>query len=85
MCDQKIIENHKEPNEWQHHLVINEKPDKSLRMCLDPRELNTCIIKEMVQIPTIEEEMRSKLRNKKYIMLCVLKDRFYQCELHSDL
>lgn len=72
-----------EPSEWQHPLVIIEKPDKSLRMCLDPIALNKCIIREMVQIPTIDE-IRSKLTNKKYFTLCDLKDGFYQCELDSD-
>lgn len=48
-----------EPGEWQHPLVIVEKPDKSLRMCLDPRALNKYTIREMIQIPTVDE-----IRNK---------------------
>jgi len=83
LSKQKIIEKCLEPSEWQHPLVIIEKPDKSLRMCLDPIALNKCIIREMVQIPTIDE-IRSKLTNKKYFTLCDLKDGFYQCELDSD-
>lgn len=79
----QLIEKCMEPNEWQHPLVIIAKPDKSLRMCLDPIALNKCTVREMVQIPTIDE-IRSKLTNKKYFMLCDLKDGFYQCELDSD-
>jgi len=84
LSKQKIIEKFLKPSKWQHPLVIIEKPDKSLRMCLDPIALNKCIIREMVQIPTIDE-IRSKLTNKKYFTLCDLKDGFYQCELDSDL
>ncbi|KAF0710957.1 Uncharacterized protein FWK35_00037749, partial [Aphis craccivora] len=83
LCVQNIIEKCEEPSEWQHPLVVIEKPDKSLRMCLDPRALNKCIVREMVQIPIVDE-VRNKLTNKKYFTLCDLKDGFYQCELESD-
>lgn len=43
LCRQNIIEKSMEPSEWQNHLVLIEKPDKSLRMCLDLRYLNKCI------------------------------------------
>jgi len=52
-------------------------------MCLDPRALNKCIVREMIHIPTIDE-VRNKLTNKKYFTICDLKDRFYQCELESE-
>jgi hypothetical protein len=61
LCEQNIIEKCKEPSEWQHPLVIVEKPDKSLRMCLYPRALNKHIIREMIQIPTVDE-IRNKLK-----------------------
>ncbi|KAL4098106.1 hypothetical protein QTP88_022775 [Uroleucon formosanum] len=83
LCVQNIIEKCDEPSEWQHPLVVIEKPDKSLRMCLDPRTLNKYIVREMIQIPTIDE-VRNKLINKKYFTLCNLKDGFYQCELESE-
>lgn len=52
-------------------------------MCLDPRDLNKCIVREMVQIPTLDE-VRNKLTNIKYFTLCDLKDGFYQCELECE-
>lgn len=41
-------------------MVIVEKPNGSLRLCLDPKELNTAICWQHFQIPTIDEIM-SKL------------------------
>jgi len=82
LCYKKIIEKSKEPSEWQNSLVVIEKPDKSLRMCLDPRDLNKNIVREMVEIPTLDE-VRNKLMNKKLYTLVDLKDGFYQCELEE--
>lgn len=82
LCSKKIIEKSKEPSEWQNSLVVIEKPDKSLRMCLDPRDLNKNIVREMVEIQTLDE-VRNKLMNKKYYTLVDLKDGFYQCELED--
>lgn len=36
----EIIAPMEEPSEWVHNLVIVQKPDSSLRICLDPQELN---------------------------------------------
>lgn len=55
MCKLKVIEKCSEPSEWQSPRIIIKKPDKSLRVCLDLRELNKNIVREMYQIPTIEE------------------------------
>jgi len=51
-------------------------------MCLDPRDLNKNIVREMVEIPTLDE-VRNKLMNKKLYTLVDLKDGFYQCELEE--
>lgn len=31
------------PTDWVNNIVIVEKPDKSLRICLDPIQLNECV------------------------------------------
>lgn len=82
LCSKKIIEKSKEPSEWQNSLVLIEKPDKSLRMCLDPRDLNKNIVRKMVGIKTLDE-VRNKLMNKTVYTLVDLKDGFYQCKLED--
>ncbi|XP_026672572.1 uncharacterized protein K02A2.6-like [Ceratina calcarata] len=55
MKEQGIISEVKEPSEWVNHLVIVRKPNNSLRLCLDPVNLNKNIQREYFQIPTFEE------------------------------
>ncbi|KAB0801715.1 hypothetical protein PPYR_03901, partial [Photinus pyralis] len=53
-----------EPVEWVSNLVIIQKKDNSLRICLDPQDLNVALHRENVLIPTIED-ISHKLCNKK--------------------
>lgn len=84
---QKIIAKINRANEWVNNLVIIEKPNKSLRLCLDPQELNKCIKREFYEIPSIDD-IRSKLAGKMYYTVMDFKDGFYQIKLNeksSDL
>ena len=47
-----IIASVDEPTDWVHNLVITEKRNGSLRICLDPRPLNKAIKRERCEIPT---------------------------------
>ena len=51
----EIIAKVDEPTEWVNSLVIVEKPDGKLRLCLDPRNLNKAIKREHYQLPTFDE------------------------------
>ncbi|XP_045541877.1 uncharacterized protein LOC123723342 [Papilio machaon] len=64
--NRNVIERVEGPTEWCNNLVIVEKPDKSLRLCLDPKELNKCILRERYLIPSPEEiynNLAEPLRN----------------------
>ena len=51
-----VIRKVDEPTEWVNSLVVIEKPkSKKLRICLDPRPLNTAIYREHFQLPTLED------------------------------
>ena len=45
-------------------LVVIEKPNKSVRLCLDPRELNKSILREHFPLKTMEE-IKAKIKNVK--------------------
>lgn len=82
MVKLELIEPCSEPSEWQSNLVVIEKPNGTLRICLDPKDINANLIRELYQIPTLEE-IRPALANKKFYSLFVLKDGFYHCELYE--
>ena len=50
-----IIESVNEPNEWVNPLIIVEKPDGKLRICLYAKHLNQAIKRQHYKLPTAEE------------------------------
>ncbi|GFV68565.1 uncharacterized protein TNCV_3130201 [Trichonephila clavipes] len=50
-----IVSKVKKPNDWVQSLVIVEKPNGNLRLCLDPRDLNIVIKREHYQIPCTDD------------------------------
>lgn len=69
LVKRRIIEEVKanEFSSWVSHLVTVEKKNKerSLRLCIDPQELNRHIADEHAYIPTFDD-LSSKLANMKY-------------------
>ena len=58
---------------WVNSLVIVEKRDGSLRLCLDPRDLNKAIRCEHHRIPSVED-IASRLSGKKVFSIVDEKD-----------
>ena len=55
MVDLDIIEPIEKHTDWVNGLVILEKPNGKLRICLYPRPLNKAIKREQLHLPTAEE------------------------------
>ena len=55
MVDLDIIEPVDESTDWVNGLVIVEKPNEKLRICLNPRSLNQAIKREHLHLPTAEK------------------------------
>ena len=55
MVDLDIIETVNEPTNWVNELIIVEKPNGKLRICLKPRPLNQTIKQEYLHLYTAEE------------------------------
>ena len=47
-----------EPKAWVNSLVYRRKPNGRLRICLDPKDLNTAIQRDHHVTPTLEEILR---------------------------
>lgn len=80
MVKSKIISKVENTSEWIHNLVVVEKKDKSLRLCLDPHELNLNIKRNYTLMPTIED-LSHQLQNMEYFTVLDLKEGFWQIEL----
>jgi hypothetical protein len=44
-----------EPTEWVNSLLVETKPDNSLRICLDPTDLNRAIKREHYPVPVLDD------------------------------
>ena len=77
-----VLQKVDEPTDWVHNLVIVEKKNGTLRLCLDPRDLNKVIKREHYRIPTAQE-ISSKLAGKKVFSTFDLKDGYWQVELDN--
>uniref|UniRef100_A0A2S2PCF5 RNA-directed DNA polymerase n=1 Tax=Schizaphis graminum TaxID=13262 RepID=A0A2S2PCF5_SCHGA len=83
LVSEKIIREINEPTEWVNRLVIVEKKNGSMRLCLDPRDLNENIIREYCVIPTLSD-LSSKLKNARVFSVFDLKDGFWQIKLDLE-
>jgi len=81
MIKNEIITKVENPDGWISNLVIVEKPNGKIRICLDPRDLNKVIKRPKdVLIPTVDE-LTEKLCNKHYFTVLDLKDGFWHVKL----
>lgn len=83
----KVIAKVDHPKSFVSNLVVIEKKNGSLRICLDPKDLNQVLIRDHHLIPTLEDIV-SRLSNKKIFSVLDLSDGFYNIKLtesSSDL
>ena len=74
-----IAEVHK-PTDWVHNLVVTEKKDGSMRICLDPRPLNKAIRREHYRIPT-PTDVQARLAGKQLFTVVDMQDAFWHVRL----
>ena len=75
------------PTEWISNNVSVRKPNGTLRVCLDPSNLNKVIQRNHFPMPTLDDVL-SELDDAKVFSLCDAKDGFLQIKLSeksSDL
>ena len=53
-----VIRKVEEPTDWVSSIVVVEKPNGKLRICLDPQHLNQAIKRGHYQLPAIEDITR---------------------------
>ncbi|CAB3252665.1 unnamed protein product [Arctia plantaginis] len=83
MVREGIIAKVDKPTDWVNSMTVVKKPNGSLRICLDPRNLNSAIKREHFKLPTFEEIV-TKLAGSKYFSTLDAKQGFWQVKLHKD-
>ena len=78
-----IIEKVSKPTEWVNSIVIVDKPDGSLRLCLDPRNLNKCIKRPHHPIPTFNDVAIKCANSKKFSKLDA-RHGYWSMELDNE-
>ena len=69
MVSLEVIEKVDHPTDWVNSIVIVEKANGDIRICLDPKDLNRAIKREFSQLPTAEEIMSQMARAKIFTKL----------------
>ena len=68
------------PTPWVNSLVCVEKRDGSLRICLDPKDLNKAVMREHHKIPTMED-IAFRFTGMKYFTILDMKHGYWHIPL----
>lgn len=71
------------PTPWVSSLVITEKKNGSLRVCLDPRDLNRAVLRQHYSIPT-PEDVQCRLAGMQFFTILDEKDGYWQIKLDDE-
>ena len=84
MDDLQIITPVTEPTEWVSSITYPRKPDGTICICLDPKDLNRVIIREHYKAPTLGE-ISHKLSGATIFSKLDAKDGFWSIHLDTIL
>ena len=72
MCDEGIIRSVTQPTDWLSNILVKEKPNGKLHICIDPSQtINKAIKRPKYTIPTIEEKLPLLTKAKVFIIVDV--------------
>ena len=83
MVDQRIIRTIEEPTYWVSSLTYVTKRDGSIRVCLDPRQLNKALIRPRHQAPTLDD-LNHKFANAKFFSKLDAKAGYWSIKLDEE-
>ena len=78
-----IIAKVTEPTEWVNSLVVIEKPNKKLRICLDPRDLNKAIKRPHYCAPVLDDVL-AKLAGCQYFSKLDARSGYWTIQLDEE-
>ena len=79
----EVIEKVTEPTNWVNSMVTIIKPNGSLRICIDPRDLNKAIQREHYPMQTIEE-VTTRMPDATYFSVLDASSGYWQISLDQE-
>lgn len=83
LIDKGIVRKVEEPTDWVNSLVIVEKKNGDLRLCIDPRDLNKWIKREHYKLPT-KSDITSTMAGAQLFSKLDASSGFYQVKLDEE-
>ena len=83
LTEQGIVADVDVPTDWVNNLVIVEKKNKTLRLCLDPKPLNAAIKRERHVIPT-PADVQAQLNGNSIFSVVDMKDAYWHVKLSDE-
>ena len=71
-----VIVRQEEPTEWVNSLVVVQKPNGSVRLCIDPRDLNAAMKRSHCHMKTVDE-VASRLQGANTFSILDAKSGFW--------
>ncbi len=83
LVSQQIIAPVTKPTDWVNSIVCVTKPNGSIRMCLDPKDLNTAIKRPHYVTPTLENIL-PKLKDAKFFTILDARSGYWNIKLSTE-
>ena len=83
MVKEGIIKKVTKPTSWVNSMVVVTKPNGSIRICIDPRDLNKAVKRQHYPLLTVEEVV-SRMPNAKVFSKIDCTSGFWQLELDNE-
>ena len=84
LCNEGVIKPVTQPTDWLSNILVKEKPNGKLRICIDPSQtINRAIRRPKYTIPTIEEKL-PLLTNAKVFTIVDVAEPFHTIELDKE-
>ena len=84
LAKEGIIKPVSQPTDWLSNILVKEKPNGKLRICIDPSQtINRAIRRPKYTIPTIEEKL-PLLTNAKVFTIVDVSEAFHTIELDEE-
>ena len=80
LVDEGVITPMTDATDWVSSMVVVQKPNGQIRLCLDPKDLNVAIRREYSPMPTIEE-VSTRLSKARFFTVLDANNGFWQISL----